>query len=544
MKDKATYILKGDTIFTSAADQTVSGAVIVKDDRIVDVVGKDGIHEYIDENTIVYDFEDKLIMPGIIDAHTHYFMAAVSASDYMCTDIASSTSEYDAIQIMKGYEDSHPDEKRLFGIGWYPANWGANPLPTKASLDRAFPDIPVYLISGDCHTAWLNTAGLKELGIDRNTKVNNGEVRHGNDGEPNGLLIEMDAMAPVFAKLYDMDEDRMKEVNRDFFKFINSLGITSLSEMTANDYTEANHHCYEMIRGLEDTGEMTVRLHLYPRMEGITDFSVTKKLLEEYHSDMFKVAGVKGFVDGVMSTYTAYLLEPYDDRPDTTGEGAPTYPQNEMQNYVAAANAAGFPVRLHCIGDAAIRMALDMYSLSNEKNPGHKLANTIEHIERIHPDDIDRFKELGVIPSMQPRHLPLEKNEKFDRVGLERSKTAWAHNTILKSGAKLAFGTDFPVVELNPFPNIYAAVTRCDEYGEEMGNNPWEKITLAETLISYTKYAAEAYSRGNELGTLEPGKFADITVVDRNLFDIDKNEIQHANALFTMMGGNVVYDVR
>ena len=541
--DKATYILKSNAIFTSTSDAPVSGAVIVKDDKILDVVEGDNIDCYVGDKTIIHDYKDKLIMPGLIDAHIHFFMAAVTASDHMCTEIEHSTSEEGCIRIVKEYVKTHPEEEKIFGMGWYPANWNDAPLPTKESLDEAFPDKPVFLISGDAHTAWINTLAIKELGLTKDSHVDIGEIGKGSDGEPNGLLYEMEAVEYVIAKLFDMEKPKFKKVIKNFLDYITSLGITSVSEMTANEYTDHYHYCYEVMKEMEDEGDVSVRLHLYPHLEGYTEFSMTQKLKDEFHSDVFQIGGVKGFLDGVMTTYTGYLLEPYHDRPNTTGEGVPMVPFDEIVESVCAANAEGFPVRLHCIGDAAVRMALDLYEESNKRNPGHGLKNTIEHVECPHPDDIPRFKELDVIPSLQPWHLILERNEKYERLGMERSKFMWAHNTILKSGATMVFGTDYPVVDINPFPSIYAAVTRCDEEGHEWGNNPWEKISLADALICYTKNAADAYNRADELGTLEPGKLADIVVVDRNLFNVDESEIWQAKPEITMIGGKVVYEV-
>ncbi len=211
-----------------------------------------------------------------------------------------------------------------------------------------------------------------------------------------------------------------------------------------------------------------------------------------------------------------------------------------FEKSIIAANKAGLSVRLHCIADGSVRMALDIFEKSLELNGNDGITNTIEHIENIHPNYIPRFYKLGVIPSMQPYHLILDQNEKIARIGKERCRWEWPHKTILDSGAKLAFGTDYPVVDFNPFLTIHAAVTRSDENNRPAGVNPEECISLTEALLCYTKNAAKAYNR-NDIGVLEKGKLADVVVLDRNLFDIDPYEIKNASVELTIMDGKIVY---
>ena len=212
-----------------------------------------------------------------------------------------------------------------------------------------------------------------------------------------------------------------------------------------------------------------------------------------------------------------------------------------MREYVIAANKAGLPVRLHCIADGSVRMALDLYEASREANGDVNVSNTIEHIENIHPDDIPRFAELGVIPSMQPYHLTLDFLEKPRRIGEERCRWEWPHRSLMDAGATLAFGTDYPVVDFNPYPSIYAAVTRLDDEGKPASTNPEECISLAETLKAYTAGGAAAYGR-DDIGVLEEGKLADIIVVSSNLFDLKPEEILSCETVMTMFDGEIVYE--
>ena len=536
---KVDYLLKSSAVFTGKDKEPFPGAVAVSGNKIVKVMDAAEAESYEAEN--VLDYGDRMIMAGFVDAHDHYFQGAISASEHMCMDITGTTSEAQCVEIMKKYAEEHPDEERLRGMGWFPANWNDAPLPTKKSLDEAFPDKPVYLIAADCHTFWMNTPALEESGITPDMKPRSGSVGVDENGELTGLLFEPDAFLPAMIKVQEFDRDTMIEINGGFLKHIAKCGVTSVSEMSADPYDEGVLEKYRIMKEMERQGKLTARLHVYTELAGHTDFTTAKEWQKELNSGKFRINGVKGFVDGVTSTYTALMLEPYSDRPDTTGICAPIIPKEDMEKSIVAANAQGLPVRLHCIGDGAVRMALDMYENSGKVNGKHGLANTVEHIESIHPDDIPRFAGLDVIPSMQPYHLTLDFMEKPRRIGEERCRWEWPHRSLLDAGATLAFGTDYPVVDFNPYPSIYAAITRLDDDGNPASTNPQECITLTEALVAYTAGAASAYGR-DDIGTLEEGKLADIIVVDRNLFDLTPEEIMKCRTVMTMCDGEIVYE--
>lgn len=538
---KADLILKSNAIFTALTSETISGAVVIQGNRILDVCSQEDAGQYADAETEIRDYGDQLIMPGFVDAHVHYFMGAVSASEHMCDEITYSTSEEECVSMIKKFAEEHPDEKRILGIGWFPANWNDAPLPTKASLDEAIPDRPVYLIAADVHTFWMNSKALEEAGITPDMKPKSGSIGLLENGELSGLLFEPDAFGPAMAKVMEFDTEEMKKMHKAFMAHINAFGVTSISEMSADDYNDVTYRNYSVVKSMEEDGDLTCRLHIFPQLDGYTDFSKALEYKKEFFSEKLRVSGVKGFIDGVTSTFTGLLLEPYSDRSDTCGVDVPNASQEDNTQYIIAANKAGLPVRLHCIADGSVRMALDMYEASRKANGEHHLANTIEHIENIHPDDIPRFKELEVIPSMQPYHLTLDFNEKIGRIGEERCRWEWPHKSLLDSGAALAFGTDYPVVDFNPFPTLYVSVTRLDDDGKPTGVNPEECISLADTLIAYTRGAAAAYSR-TDIGVLEKGALADIAVIDRNLFAIPAVELKDASVDLTIMDGKIVYE--
>ncbi|MCO7123828.1 amidohydrolase [Ihubacter massiliensis] len=537
----ADKILKSSAVFTGYEAKPFAGGVAIKGNKILDVLKGDEIDRYRSQETKVYAYGDKLIMPGFVDAHDHLWWGAVADSDHM-VDLTSSVSEEDAIEKIKQYARKHPHEKRIRGFGWYPANWNDAPLPTKISLDEAVPDRPAYMNCADAHTGWFNSLALAESGYSADMDLGAGYLGTFENGELNGLVYEPDALAIGWEKMYAFPPDQIKSIVSNFMKGLAKQGVTSLSEMSADDYKDLFHDRYQVFKEMDERGELTSRVHVYTKFMGYTDFQTAGAWKQEFCSDKFRISGLKGFLDGVTSTYTGLLLQPYADRPDTCGDGVPLASQEELNASVAAGNGAGLPVRIHALGDGAVRMALDAFEESIRVNGNHGLVNTIEHIETIDAADLSRFKELGVVASMQGEHLSLEHNEKITRLGKDRCRLEWPFRSLLDAGADLAFGTDFPVVYYNQLPGIWAAVTRKNYDGTLAGVENGETITLAEALTANTLGAAKVYNRDHELGTLEPGKLADVIVLDRNLFEVPEDEIREAKVILTMMDGKITHE--
>ena len=538
--NSADMIIMSNAVFTSCGDEPFEGGVAIKGNRIVAVGSREEISKYRTADTAVYDYGDQLIMPGLIDGHDHLWWGAVADSEHV-VDLTSSTSEEEAIEMIKKYAVEHPEEKRIRGFGWFPANWNDAPLPTKKTLDEAVPDRPAYMNCADAHTLWVNSLALEESGYTPDMELAAGSVGVDENGEMNGLIYEPDAMAYGWKNFYDFPEEQIRTIMKNFMKGLAAQGVTSLSEMSADEYTDYFHDRYLVFKDMAESGEFTSRVHAFTAFMRKTDFTEAVKWKEEFNSSTFRVTGVKGFLDGVTSTYTGLLLEPYTDRPDTTGEGVPLDTQESLNASVIAANAAGLPVRIHCIAEGSVRMALDAFEESLKVNGKHGLVNSIEHIETMHPDDIPRFRELGVVASMQGEHLPLEMNEKVARLGEERCRYEWPFRSLADAGAVLAFGTDFPVVYYNQFKGIYAAVARKNYDGTTAGVDNGENLTLPEALRANTIGSAIVYGRDDEIGTLEAGKLADVIVLDRNLFTADVEEIKDAEVVLTVMDGNVVF---
>lgn len=538
---KADIIIKSNAVFTGLEDKPVPAAVVIHGNKIVDVVAPEKSSEYTGEDTIVYDYEDKLVMSGFVDGHDHMWIGAVNESRHVVC-LQETTSEAEAIEIIKKFAADNPDEKRIVGEGWFPVNWGDAPLPTRKTLDEAVPDRPAYMSCADGHTCWMNTKALEEAGYTAGMELPGGSLGYYENGELDGLAFEPAAMARAWEKMFDFPDDQIEEIIGDLMAGLAEQGVTMVGDMNADGYTELYHKRYTLLKKMAEEGKLTSRVNVYTALDENTDFVTEKKWMNEFSGDIFRISGFKMFLDGVTSTYSGLLLEPYSDKPETCGEDVPLKTQEELEKAVIAANREGYPVRIHCLAEGAVRMALDAFEASVKVNGKHGLSNTIEHIETMHPDDFKRFAELGVIASMQTEHMLLDSEEKITRLGEERCKYEWPLRSLLDAGATLALGTDFPVVKYNQIRDIWASVNRTYDDGTPAGADNGQHITLTEALRANTLGSAKAYGRDNELGTLESGKLADVIVLDRNIFDIPSQEIKDATVLLTVMDGNVVFN--
>ncbi|MDR2610897.1 MAG: amidohydrolase [Clostridiales Family XIII bacterium] len=541
----ADKILYSDAIFTGTGAAPVSGGVAVLNDKILAVGSRGDIEGLAGSDTERFELGDRLILPGLCDSHAHFMLGIKDGSENFCKGLDEGTSEADCVARLRCFADAHPDLKRFFGVGWFPANWGDAPTPTKKSIDEAFPSTPVYLECADGHSMWLNSAALAECGYTRDTVPNTGEIGRFPDGELDGMLYG-GGMELTIPYARDLPGEELSELAESFMKRLNAEGLTAYADMDGQtpDIMEKE---YPFIKSLEDDGKLTVRLYLHPgsnyppKALDTAYFDEFDKYRPKFDSDLLRIVGVKTYGDCVTSVYTSALLEPYADRPDTSGDLL--YGDVKLyENWVLEANKRGYNVRMHCTGDRAVRMALDCYEKAGKLYGSPTLRNVVEHVELINPADIPRFAELGVIAAMQPAHLPLELGEKLVRVGPERSRYEWAMGSILHAGGVLSLGSDYYVTHFSPFPALYAAVTRKGVDGVQYGAyTKGEELTLAEALRAYTWAGAYGNRMEDKTGTLEPGKYADIAVFSKNLFATEPEEWLEAKNVLTLINGGIVY---
>lgn len=536
MKRYADSIYVSTSIFTGNSLEPINGAVAVAGDRILAVGSMDSMDEYINNNTKILNYGDKLIMPGFNDSHVHFMFGAIQNDKEFCIDLSNCKSEEECVNRVKEFADEHPQNLWIYGKGWNETIWPNGKAPDRRSLDAIFPDRPVYLGSWDIHSAWVNKKALELVGYDRNTpNPEDGFIEHFSDGEPSGLLREPGVLDPVQQMAIET-ADFKSSISR-YLKIAAKYGVTSLGNVHPYGGIEEKK-ALSIYKDMEDDGLLTSRIHLFTELK--KDLSDAKEYKNEFCSNMLHFAGLKKITDGICESHTGYLLEPYADDPTTKGE--PQVTTKELKELIINADREGYSVRLHCIGNGAVRNGLDCFEAAQKVNGKKGLHHAIEHIETCHQDDIPRFAELDVMPSMQPMHsiqnidgYPILLGEKWMNV-------AWPMRSLIDAGAIMTYGTDFPVVELNPMEGIYAAITRqtFDGYPEG-GFVPEQRITIGEVLQGYTYGSALVENYANELGTLSAGKLADMVVLDKNLFTATPKEILNTKVLITMVGGKVIY---
>ncbi|MFD1705978.1 amidohydrolase [Siminovitchia sediminis] len=533
-KRTADLIITSNAVFTGLSNQPEPASIAIVNNKISAIGSEEEIKKYAGEQTRIFHYHDQLVMPGFHDFHLHIMHGAVSL---LSVDLFSARSENEALEMIGKFAEDNPNHPWVVGFTWDSGYWESQKLPDRYALDRILPNRPAVMFHAEGHYAWVNSKALEIANINRFTEnPSYGIIGKFENGEPNGILYEK-AMEFVTKHAFDYTREQKAAVFHHFLSEAARLGITAVHNMYGTDSLSVLDD-FDLFKEFEDKGRLTTRIHLWPALNG--DLASAEKLREKYCSGKLQFSGLKQFIDGVVTSRTAYMLEPYTDKPDERGETA--FPPELIKKWVVDADKEGFSVRFHAIGDGAIRLALDAYEEARKVNGPRDSRHAVEHVEVIHPDDIYRFKELGVTVSMQPDHFAMsERGVYTERIGKEREKNVFLIKTLLDSGANIAFGTDFPIDILNPLLQIYRAVTRVDSSGKDIWH-PHERITLAEALKAYTIGSAYGSFRENELGTLEEGKLADIVVLKENPFDIPVEKIPHVEVELTVTDGEIVYE--
>jgi predicted amidohydrolase YtcJ len=527
-------------IWTAEAGMPWAEAVAIRGDRIVYVGSGQGAEAFRGTRTEVMDLAGRLVVPGFNDAHVHLVDGALSLER---VDLIEDES-LEAVQSrIRTFAAQNPKRPWVLGRGWL---YGAFPggLPTKEQLDAVIADRPAYMECYDLHTGWANSRALAAAGITSETKdpPNGVIVRDPKTGEATGALKE-EASAVVASKIpVPAGEERYALLLRAV-AFLSSHGITSIQDAGLVAPADLATDVPLLDRARAE-GRLTVRVRAAVEMRpGNVEapIATVRGLRSRHHDPVLRFGAVKGFVDGVVEAETAAMLAPYPD--GTTG--STNWTAEALNAAAVAADRAGLQVWLHAIGDRAVRMALDAHQATLEAGGQADRRGRIEHIETISPADYPRFKALGVIASMQPLHA--EPGPNLDSVwernaGPDRASRAFSWGNLERSGARLVFGSDWPVVTPDVLRGLYCAVTRKNRGGKpEGGWLPEQAVSLESALRHYTIDGAYASFEEDLKGSITPGKLADIVILSEDLFKARPEAILRAKVVATIMAGRVVY---
>lgn len=490
------------------------------------------------------DLKGKTVLPGLIDAHGHI----LGLGAYLLkVDLRGASSEQEAVsrviqfigkqsKAISNNEKFPSDETPwIVGDGWNQVLWPSKSFPTKASLDKALPNVPVILSRIDGHAVWVNSKALELAGIDRNTpSPSGGEIVKDEMGEPTGLLID-NAENLLRTVMPKPTLSELEEYLNIASSHLLALGITSahdagIPQKVRNLYIDK-----------AENKELKIRIYA---MLAATDPNILDMLKAGHYQDtsgFMSIRSVKAYGDGALGSRGAALLAPYSD--DPTNSGLLLTEEERLPNLFNTILGANFQLNFHAIGDKANRLALQQFNKSFSIFPENAQRHRIEHAQVIAVEDIPLFKEYGVIPSMQPTHATSDMNMAQDRLGKARLKGAYAWQTFLKQGTPIALGSDFPVELANIFHGLHAAVSRQDANQEPA--NGWiasESLSRVQAFSGFTLDAAYAAFQEDMIGSIEIGKKADFIVIDKDYFSVPVKEIRDIQVLSTYVNGQLMFE--
>ncbi len=537
--EPADIIVIHGRVYTENPQLPWAQAVAIHRGKIV-AVGDDPVIERMrGVGTKVINAGGKLVLPGFVDCHIHFIDGSLSLGR---VNLEGAKDPSDIQKRLREYAAEHPGDDWILGRGWNYAMFGPEALPHKKYLDEIFPNRPVFLEGYDGHTYWANSKALAMAGIVRETPdpPNGTIVRDPKTGEATGALKE--SAENLVSKIIPKPSRAEQLLAlRAGMKWANEHGITRVHS-AGGDF-----EVLDLFDEMRQRGDLTLRMYiayfLNPPELRPQDLDAIERAHKKFHNDWIDAGAVKFMVDGVVESHTAAMFEPYADDPSLKGKLF--WDPAKYKAAVAELDKRGLQLFTHAIGDYGVRTALDAYENAETRNHGRDRRPRIEHIETIAPSDIPRFGKLGVIASMQPLHSYPDADtlDVWARnAGPDRASRAWAWKSIADAGGRLAFGSDWPVVTLNPWEGVQTAVTRQTSEGQpEAGFVPEQRLTVAQVIDGYTLGAAVAGRREKSEGSLEVGKLADLIILSQNIFDVEPRKIGATKVVTTIVGGRVVY---
>ncbi|HED08185.1 MAG TPA: amidohydrolase [Ignavibacteria bacterium] len=518
-------------IYTVNEKQPFAQAVITEGNKILFVGSNADAKKYINRETSVTNLNGKLMLPGFIDDHVHF----TSGGFFLLgLDLSNAKSKEEFKNILKEYVSTRKG-RWITGGNWNHELWKVKKVPTKELIDGFTKETPVFIRRYDGHMGLANSYALKLAGINRDTKSPAGGliVKDKKTGEPTGILKD-NAMELISSIIPEHSHQEYIEAAEAALKYARELGVTTVEDITfPNDL--------RVYQELEKEGKLTSRIYTRLPINGYKNL-VNEGIQYNFGSDKIQLGSLKAYADGSLGSTTAWFFEPY--KQDTTTYGLPNdiIQDGRFKKWAFDADKNKLQISVHAIGNRANAYVLDVFSQIKKENPKWDRRFRIEHAQHIRKQDIPRFKEIGVIASVQPEHLLDDGIWAAKRIGEERAKLTHVYKSLIDAGAVVAFGTDWPVVDLNPMLGLYAAVTRRTDDGKNPnGWLPEQKLTIEEAIKSYTINSAYAAFQENVKGSIEPGKLADMVVLSNDILTIDPVKIKDVKVDMTIFDGKIVY---
>ena len=541
-KDPATLIFTNGKIWTGESDSTFVEAMALKNHKILAIGTNEEILEHLGPETQVIELDGKLVTAGFNDAHIHFLSGSMGLS---LVELSSTESLEEMLQKTQEYIQTNPDREWITGRGWQYTFFESG-LPDHESMKVLDIDRPVFIRAYDGHSAYANPKALELAGVNSETQFAGfGELVKDKSGNPTGALKEraMDLVGkfvpePTF-------EDKLEALKKGL-EYAASLGITSIQNANG---TEED---LRLFKALHQRGELSLR---YAAAFSVSE-ATTPDQLDRFTflkdsvgttNPWLRADAIKFMIDGVIEGHTGAMLAPYSDLPesDPLALGQLNFTLERYQELVKELDQRGFRLYTHAIGDRGVREALNAYELAQKANQTTGKRHRIEHIETIHPDDIPRFSQLGVLPSMEPIHAePGTTTVWSNAVGEDRLPYSFAWKSLLDQEADLVFSSDWPAcISLNPIRGLHVAVNRRNPSGyPEGGWIPQERILLAQALKAYTSMGAYSSFEEELKGKLIPGQLADLVVYSDDLFSIDPMKIHETAIILTLVNGKIIFE--
>ena len=522
-REQIDMILTG-SVYTVNSEMDKAGAIAIHEGVILAVGTSEEILSRYEAKESVTLLNEKTIYPGFYDPHCHFYGQGMAM---LACDLTGTVSLDQVLERLKTFSKKNPENEWLLGRGWDQNDWETQDFPTKTELDQLFPDKPVYLSRIDGHAALVNQKALDLASVTEASTITGGDLIIGTDGKLTGILID-NATELVASTIPTPSTETTLEALQLAESTCFQHGLTSLAD------AGLGKDVIQIIQQAQENGDLKIRTYIMAIPEDRPYWYEKGKL----KTDRMNVRSFKIYADGALGSRGALLLEPYSDAPDIAGLLLRS--SKELEEVIADIYQHDWQANTHCIGDSANRLILDLYGKYLKGQNDQRWR--IEHAQIVHPDDLSKYGQYSIIPSIQATHATSDMYWAGDRLGDTRIKTAYAYQALLQQSGTIANGSDFPVEHVNPLYGFHAAVARQDAKNyPEGGYQADDALTRQQALQAMTIWAAHSCFEEKERGSIEPGKMADFTILEKDIMTTPLQQIRDIQVTMTIIGGEIVY---